>query len=96
MAAKGHSKSNLKSNKKRIESFKNQRVIRSTALLERHGGSFGRPGAARGLKSMFMTVFRSSFGLHFEDLGGLEAVQKHFGRGLRCALLEKSSFEGCI
>ena len=94
--AKGHSKSNLKSNKKRIDISKNQRVIRSTALLERHGGSFERPEAARGLKSRFMTVFRKPFGLHFEDLGGLEAVQKHFGRGLRCALLEKSIFEGCL
>ena len=47
---KGYSKSNLKSNKKRFDNSKNQRVIRSTALLERHGGSFGRPEAARGLK----------------------------------------------
>ena len=94
--AKGYFKSSLTSKKKRIEISKNQRVIWSTALLERHGGSFGRPEAARGLKSRFMTVFRKPFGLHFEDLGGLEAVQKHFGRGLRCALLEKSFFEGCI
>ena len=43
-----------------------------------------------------MTVFRDPFGLHFEDLGGLEAAQKHFGRGLKCALLEKSVSEGCL
>ena len=94
--AKEHSKSNLEYNKKRIDICKNQRVIRSTALLERHGGSFERPEAARGLKSRFMTVFRNPFGLHFQDLGGLEAVQKHFGRGLRCALLEKSFFKWCL
>ena len=75
---------------------KNERVIWSTALLERHGGSFARLEAARGLKGRFMTVFRSSFGLHFEDLGGLEAGQKHVGRVLRCNLLEKSFLEGCI
>ena len=74
---------------------KSQRIIRSAARLERHGGSSRRPEAARGLKSSLMTGFRTPFGLHFEDLGGLEAVQKHFGRGLRCALLEKSIFEGC-
>ena len=73
--AEEHSKSNLKSNKKRIDIFKNQRVIRFTALLERHGGSFERPEAARGLKSRFMTVFSNPFGLHFEDLGGLEAFK---------------------
>ena len=86
----------MKSVKKLINISTNQRIICSAALLERHGGSFERPEAARGLKSRFMTVFRNPFGLHFEDLGGLEAVQKHFGRGLRCALLEKSFFERCI
>ena len=93
--ANGHSKSNIKSVKKLINISTNQRIFCSAAFLERHGGSSGRPEGARGLKSRFMTRFRSPFGLHFGDLGGLEAVQKHFGRGLRCALLEKSIFEGC-
>ena len=86
----------IKSVKKLTSISTNQRIIRSAALLQRHGGSSGRPEGARGLKARFMTVFRNPFGLHFEDLGGLEAVQKHFGRGFRCALLEKSFFEGCI
>ena len=93
--AKGHSKIHVKSDEKLINMSKNHRIIGSAALLERYGGSSGRPEAAKGLKSRFMTSFRSPFGLHFEDVSGLKAVQKHFRRGLRCALLEKSIFEGC-
>ena len=94
--AKGHSKINVKSDEKLINISKNHRIICSAALLERHGGSSGRPEAARGLKSRFVTGFRSPVGPHFDDAGGLEGAQKAFGRGLRCALLEKSIFEGCI
>ena len=86
----------IKSDEKLINISKNHRIICSAALLERHGGSSGRPEAARGLKSRFVTGFRSPVGPHFDDAGSLEGGQKAFGRGLRCALLEKSIFEGCI
>ena len=48
--AKGHSKIHLKSDEKLINISKNHRIIRSAALLERHGGSSGHPEGARGVK----------------------------------------------
>ena len=61
-----------------------------------HGGSSRRPEAARGLESRVVTGSRRPVGRHFDDAGGLEGAQKAFGRGLKCTLLEKSIFEGCI
>ena len=49
---------------------KNPRIICSADLLERNAGSSGRPEAARGFKSRFMTGFGSPCGPHFADPGG--------------------------
>ena len=68
--AKGHSKNNIKSDKKLMNSCQNPRVICSADLLERNGGSSGRPEAARGFKSRFMTGFGSPCEPHFADPGG--------------------------
>ena len=71
--AKGHSKSNIKPDKKLMNICKNPRIICSEDLLERNGGFSGRPEAARGFKSSFMNGFgRPSWASFLQTMAGLE------------------------
>ena len=59
-----------------INICKNLRLIRYAAPLERHGGSSGRPEAARGLKSRFMTGLKSPVGPHLTTRAVWKALKR--------------------